>query len=215
MDNQVVCMKSVRKQIKGRVILDNVSFEANEGETYAIVGRNASGKSMFLKAMCGLISVDAGIIRVFGDDICSGKFPRNTGILIEHPGFLPQYSGYKNLKLLAEIQNTTSPKRISDAMELVGLDSSDARPYRKYSLGMRQKLGLAQALMENPRLLILDEPMNNLDAESIDHMREVLHGLSKDGVTMIIATHLPEDVQMLCTVTYSINNGLLKKEGEK
>ena len=165
--------------------------------------------------MCGLISVDAGIIRVFGDDICSGKFPRNTGILIEHPGFLPQYSGYKNLKLLAEIQNTISPKRISEAMELVGLDSSDARPYRKYSLGMRQKLGLAQALMENPRLLILDEPMNNLDAESIDHMREVLHGLSKDGVTMIIATHLPEDVQMLCTVTYSINNGLLKKEGEK
>ena len=215
MDNQVVCMKSVRKQIKGRVILDNVSFEANEGETYAIVGRNASGKSMFLKAMCGLISVDAGIIRVFGDDICSGKFPRNTGILIEHPGFLPQYSGYKNLKLLAEIQNTISPKRISEAMERVGLDSSDARPYRKYSLGMRQKLGLAQALMENPRLLILDEPMNNLDAESIDHMREVLHGLSKDGVTMIIATHLPEDVQMLCTVTYSINNGLLKKEGEK
>lgn len=215
MDNQVVCMKSVRKQIKGRVILDNVSFEANEGETYAIVGRNASGKSMFLKAMCGLISVDAGIIRVFGDDICSGKFPRNTGILIEHPGFLPQYSGYKNLKQLAEIQNTISPKRISEAMELVGLDSSDARPYRKYSLGMRQKLGLAQALMENPRLLILDEPMNNLDAESIDHMREVLHGLSKDGVTMIIATHLPEDVQMLCTVTYSINNGLLKKEGEK
>ena len=215
MDNQVVCMKSVRKQIKGRVILDNVSFAANEGETYAIVGRNASGKSMFLKAMCGLISVDAGIIRVFGDDICSGKFPRNTGILIEHPGFLPQYSGYKNLKLLAEIQNTISPKRISEAMELVGLDSSDARPYRKYSLGMRQKLGLAQALMENPRLLILDEPMNNLDAESIDHMREVLHGLSKDGVTMIIATHLPEDVQMLCTVTYSINNGLLKKEGEK
>ena len=215
MVNQVVCMKSVRKQIKGRVILDNVSFEANEGETYAIVGRNASGKSMFLKAMCGLISVDAGIIRVFGDDICSGNFPRNTGILIEHPGFLPQYSGYKNLKLLAEIQNTISPKRISEAMELVGLDSSDARPYRKYSLGMRQKLGLAQALMENPRLLILDEPMNNLDAESIDHMREVLHGLSKDGVTMIIATHLPEDVQMLCTVTYSINNGLLKKEGEK
>ena len=215
MDNHVVCMKSVRKQIKGHVILDNVSFEANEGEAYAIVGRNASGKSMFLKAMCGLISVDAGTIRVFGDDICSGKFPRNTGILIEHPGFLPQYSGYKNLKLLAEIQNTTSPKRISEAMELVGLDSSDARPYRKYSLGMRQKLGLAQALMENPRLLILDEPMNNLDAESIDHMREVLHGLSKDGVTMIIATHLPEDVQMLCTVTYSINNGLLKKEGEK
>lgn len=152
MDNHVVCMKSVRKQIKGHVILDNVSFEANEGEAYAIVGRNASGKSMFLKAMCGLISVDAGTMQVFGDDIRSGKFPKNTGILIEHPGFLPQYSGYKNLKLLAEIQNTISPNRISEAMELVGLDSSDTRPYRKYSLGMRQKLGLAQALMENPKI---------------------------------------------------------------
>ena len=212
MENQVVYMKSVRKQIKDRIILNNISFEANAGETCAIVGRNASGKSMFLKAMCGLINVDAGTIHVFGDDIRSGKFPRNTGILIEHPGFLPQYSGYKNLKLLAEIQNTVTLTRISEVMELVGLARSDSRPYRKYSLGMRHKLGLAQALMENPKLLILDEPMNNLDAESMKHMREVLRGLAKEGVTMIIATHMLEDVQMLCNVTYSINNGILKKE---
>lgn len=213
MSQTIIQVENVNKQIKGNQILNNINLIIQEGESCGIVGQNASGKSMLFKAICGLLRVDSGSIVVCGQNIARGGcFPPNTGVLIEHPGFLPQFSGYKNLKLLAEIQDIIDDKRIFETMECVGLDSKDKRPYRKYSLGMKQKLGIAQALMEHPRLLILDEPMNNLDIESVQRMRTILSDLVSSGITLLITSHNKEDIEVLCTNLYFMDRGVLTKD---
>ena len=160
---------------------------------YGFVGRNGAGKTMLLKAICGLINATEGKVNVFGKTI--GKeidFPDELGAIIETPGFLPNLNGYRNLELLAEIKGITTKEKIRETMKFVNLDPDDSKVVKKYSLGMIQRLGIAQAIMEEPKLLILDEPMNGLD---------------KEGVTIILASHSSEDISILCDEVFEVNKG--------
>ena len=211
MDNIVVEISNVTKDIKGTKVLNNVSLSLESGKAYGIVGRNGSGKSMLLKAVCGLINATEGEIKVFDKAIKNGNFPDSTGIIIENPGFLPQYSAFKNLKILASINNTISDEKINETIVLVGLDPNNKKPVRKYSLGMKQRLGIAQALMEEPKLLILDEPMNGLDSEGVKQIRELLLKLISKSVTILLTSHNSEDINEICDYVYNMENGVLSK----
>lgn len=209
----VIKCDNICKLIKKHHILKNVSINIEEGQVVGIIGRNGSGKSMLFKVLCGLVNPTSGSIEVFGEDIIKeGKFPRNLGALIEYPGFLPQFSGFKNLKMLAEIQNIVGKKEIMESIKIVGLVPGDKRPYRKYSLGMRQKLGLAAAIMEKPKLIVLDEPTNNLDHQSIEEFRKLIINLKEGGSTILLASHNKEDIVYCCDAVYIMADGVLSKE---
>ena len=188
----------------------NVSFET--GKIHGLIGRNGSGKTMLMKCICGFVRPTSGTVTVAGKQI--GKdcdFPESVGIIIETPGFIPYYSGYKNLKLLADLNRKIGKNEIYSTMKKVGLDPDLKRHVRKYSLGMRQRLGLAQAIMENPDLLILDEPMNGLDKDGVADMRSYLHDLKAQGKTILIASHSAEDIAVLCDTVCEMDKGVLTK----
>ncbi|MBR6274958.1 MAG: ATP-binding cassette domain-containing protein [Lachnospiraceae bacterium] len=206
----VIEVDSVSLTIKKQKILDNVSLNCEEGKIYGLVGRNGSGKTMLMKCICGFIKPDEGEIKVLGKKI--GKdcdFAPDTGIIIETPGFIGHYSGFKNLKLLAGINRKINDDKIREIMEFVGLDPDMKKSVRKYSLGMRQRLGLAQAIMEDPKVLILDEPMNGLDKEGVADMRKYLLKLKESGKTILIASHSAEDISVLCDETREMEKGVL------
>lgn len=205
----IIKIDSLSKKANNIDILKNISVEFKKGTIYGIVGRNGSGKTMLFKAICGLINVSSGKITVFDKSIEKGAFPENTGVIIENPGFLPQYSAFKNLQILASIKNKIDDDTIKSYLNLVTLDPEDKRPVKKYSLGMKQKLGLAQALMESPELLILDEPMNALDDDSVKLIRKILLDLKAKGVTILLANHNKEDIEQLCDEIYTMNAGEL------
>ena len=205
-----VCAEGISKSFGKQAILDHISVDFEKGKVYGITGRNGSGKTVFLKILCGLLPPNQGTVRVNGKTI--GKdidFPESVGAIIESPGFLPYWSGYKNLSYLASLRNRIGAAEISDAMKLVGLDPKDKKPVGKYSLGMKQRLGIAQAIMENPQLLILDEPMNGLDADAVSHMRILLKDMRNSGKTIIMASHMQEDLAVLCDELYELNEGCL------
>ncbi len=205
-----VCAEGISKSFGKQAILDHISIDFEKGKVYGITGRNGSGKTVFLKILCGLLPPNQGTVRVNGKTI--GKdidFPESVGAIIESPGFLPYWSGYKNLSYLASLRNRIGAAEISDAMKLVGLDPKDKKPVGKYSLGMKQRLGIAQAIMENPQLLILDEPMNGLDADAVSHMRILLKDMRNSGKTIIMASHMQEDLAVLCDELYELNEGCL------
>ena len=186
----------------------NTSFE--HGKIHGLIGRNGSGKTMLMKCICGFVKPTNGTITVDGKRI--GKdcdFPENTGIIIETPGFIPYYSGYKNLKLLADLRKKITADDVRNTMKTVGLDPELKRHVRKYSLGMRQRLGLAQAIMENPELLILDEPMNGLDKDGVKDMRQYMLDLKEKGKTILIASHSAEDIDTLCDTVCEMDKGAL------
>ena len=186
----------------------NVNFE--RGKIHGLIGRNGSGKTMLMKCICGFVSPTKGWITVDGKRI--GKdcdFPDSTGFIIESPGFIPYYSGYKNLKQLADLRKKITAEDVQEAMRAVGLDPNLKRHVRKYSLGMKQRLGLAQAIMEDPELLILDEPMNGLDNEGVKDMRKYLLTLKENNKTIIIASHSAEDIDVLCDTVCEMNKGTL------
>jgi len=206
----VIEVDSVSLTIKKQKILDKVSLNCEEGKIYGLVGRNGSGKTMLMKCICGFIKPDEGEIKVLGKKI--GKdcdFAPDTGIIIETPGFIGHYSGFKNLKLLAGINRKINDDKIREIMEFVGLDPDMKKSVRKYSLGMRQRLGLAQAIMEDPKVLILDEPMNGLDKEGVADMRKYLLKLKESGKTILIASHSAEDIAVLCDETREMEKGVL------
>ena len=193
-------------------ILKDISMHFERGKIHGLIGRNGSGKTMLMKCICGFVKPTSGEITVDGMRI--GKdcdFPKNAGIIIETPGFIPYYSGYKNLKLLADLRGKISREDIRKTMEKVGLNPDLKRHVRKYSLGMRQRLGLAQAIMENPDLLILDEPMNGLDKDGVADMREYLLALKEQGKTILIASHSAEDIDILCDTVCEMDKGKLEK----
>jgi len=198
--------------IKEHEILKNINHYFEKGKIHGLIGRNGSGKTMLMKCICGFVKPTEG--EVYVDEKQIGKdcdFPENVGIIIETPGFIPYYSGYKNLKLLADLNKKIAKEQVKEAMRHVGLDPKLKRHVRKYSLGMRQRLGLAQAIMENPDLLILDEPMNGLDKEGVEDMREYLLDLKKQGKTIIIASHSAEDIKILCDTVCEMDKGVLTK----
>lgn len=193
-------------------ILKDISVSFERGKIHGLIGRNGSGKTMLMKCICGFVKPNSGEITVDGKQV--GKdcdFPQSMGVIIETPGFIPYYSGYKNLKLLAELRGKIGGGEIKNTMHRVGLDPELKRLVRKYSLGMRQRLGLAQAIMENPDLLILDEPMNGLDKEGVADMRQYLLELKSQGKTILIASHSAEDIDALCDTVYEMDKGKLQK----
>ncbi|ABG86941.1 ATP-binding cassette domain-containing protein [Clostridium perfringens] len=208
-NRNVVEISNLTKDIKGTKVLNKVNLQLESGKAYGIVGRNGSGKSMLFKAICGLINTTEGSITVFDKVIKNGSFPDDVGMIIENPGFLLQYSAFKNLKILASINNKISDERIKETIALVGLDPEDKKIVKKFSLGMKQRLGIAQALMENPKLLILDEPMNGLDSEGVKQIREILLKLKSNSVTILLASHNSDDIDEICDCVYTMENGVL------
>ena len=203
-------VKKVNLTIQKNPILNDISVNFRRGKIHGLIGRNGSGKTMLMKCICGFVKPTSGEITVDGKRI--GKdvdFPKNTGIIIETPGFIPYYSGFKNLKLLADLRGKISKDVIRKTMEQVGLDPDLKWHVRKYSLGMRQRLGLAQAIMEDPELLILDEPMNGLDNDGVKDMRKYLLDLKEQGKTILIASHNSEDIETLCDTVCEMDKGVL------
>lgn len=200
---------SLHKKIKGRQLLKNITLIIDKPGIYGIVGRNGSGKSLLFKTIAGLFVPSSGTVKVFNDIIGKGNFPQSFGALLDTPGFLTQYSGFQNLKILASIQNKISDQDIKNVLTLVGLDYNDKGPVRKYLLGMRQRLGIAQAIMENPKLLLLDEPMNGLDQSGVAEMRDMILNFRKQDITILLASHNPEDIALLCDEVYKMDGGEL------
>ena len=201
-------IEDLSKQIKGALILDKVSITLTSGKIYGLRGKNGSGKTMLMRAMAGLLIPDAGFVIINGKTLHKDiSFPESIGILIENPSFLPQYTGFKNLKLLAGLTVGISDEDIKTALDRVGLDPEDKRTYRKYSLGMKQKLGIANAIMGEPDIIILDEPINALDEESVKKIKKVLLEIRDKDKLIIIACHDREELEYLSDIIYEIKDG--------
>ncbi|SDJ81863.1 ATP-binding cassette domain-containing protein [Sediminibacillus albus] len=198
----------VSKQIKKEQILTDIDLSLHKGKIYGFRGKNGSGKTMLFRLLCGLIRASKGSVNVdgktLGEDI---SFPPSVGVLIEYPGFLNGYTGFKNLKLLAEINKIIDDEKIKQSIGMVGLDPDDKRKYRKYSLGMKQRLGIAQAIMEEPELIILDEPTNALDSDGVEEIKKVLLDLKADGKCILIASHDKEELDYLSDEIFMMENG--------
>lgn len=210
--NTVVDMKNVTKQYGANKVLQDVSLTCETGKIYGLIGRNGSGKTVLLKCICGLVIPTSGEVRVWGQSV--GKdvdFPENIGFIIESPGFLLQESGLSNLKHLASIRGKIGIDEIRESMNTVGLDPDLKLHVGKYSMGMRQRLGIAQAIMEKPKLLVLDEPMNGLDNQGVEHIRSLLLALKESGVTILLASHFKDDIAYLCDEVYQMDAGIISK----
>ena len=210
--SSMIEIKNLVKSFGYVTVLNNISVSFEQGKIHGLIGRNGSGKTMLMKCICGFVPVSSGEIYVSGKQIGNDiDTPESMGIIIEAPGFLPEYNAYKNLKFLADIKGKVKKTEIRKAIESVGLDPDSKKHVGKYSLGMKQRLGLAQAIMENPELLILDEPMNGLDKEGVADMRKYLLTLKEQGKTMIIASHSAEDIEVLCDTVCEMEKGVLTK----
>ena len=206
-------VENVYKSFGKTVVLQNINVLFEKGKIHGLIGRNGSGKTMLMKCICGFVPVSSGEIIINGKILKNGKeIPDNIGVIIETPGFLPAYSAYRNLKFLADIKGKISKQQIYEAISKVGLDPKSKKHVGKYSLGMRQRLGLAQAIMEDPDILILDEPMNGLDKDGVKDMQNYLLDLKAKGKTIIIASHSSEDISILCDEVYEIDKGILTKK---
>ena len=206
----MIDVRNVSLTIKNAKILQNVTLQCGQGEICGIVGRNGSGKTILMKCICGFVQPTEGEVFVMGKRIGrDADFIPEAGLIIETPGFIPHYSGMKNLRLLASIRNKIGEPEIRKSMELVGLDPDSKKRVKKYSLGMRQRLGIAQAIMEDPKYLILDEPFNGLDKEGVEEMRAYLLELKSQGKTILLASHSSEDIRILCDTVHEIEHGKL------
>ena len=208
----VIEVKNVVKRWGNNTVLKSVDLSAEKSEIIGIIGHNGSGKTVLMKCICGFITPDSGKITVSGKRL--GKdidIPKNIGLIIEVPGFLPNFSGFSNLWQLAKIRGKISKDDVRNVMKKVGLNPNEKKHVGKYSLGMKQRLGIAQAIMEDPDILILDEPMNGLDKNGVADMRELLLSLKESGKTMIVASHNSVDIDVLCDKVFEIVKGDLKQ----
>ena len=208
----MISIENLNKQFKNQLVLNNINVKFSNGHIYGIIGRNGSGKTVLLKCICGFLKPTTGVIsvnhKIVGKDI---DFPENLGFIIETPGFLLNYSGYKNLKYLASIRKKIDGNEIKESMSLVGLDSADKKHVGKYSLGMRQRLGIAQAIMEKPDILVLDEPMNALDKNGVEEMRRLFLKMKSEGKLILLTSHNRDDIEILCDEVYEMEEGILNK----
>lgn len=200
--------QNVSKSFNGITVVKSVTFSIEKGEVCGFVGRNGSGKTVVFKLMTGLLVPDKGAVTFDGTNLTKkNRFFESLGVMIETPGFIPHYSGLKNLKILNSMSvNPVPVEEICNLMTRLGLDPKNRRPVRTYSLGMRQKLGIIQAVMNKPELLVLDEPMNSLDVESVAEIRKLFTELNKQGTTIVLASHISEDIDSLCTRKFRIEN---------
>lgn len=201
-------LKNVCKTIKGVTILDDISLRFDGGKVYGVEGKNGCGKTMLMRAICGLIRLSSGTININGKIL--GKdmsFPESIGVLIENPTFLDEYTGMKNLQLIAGIKGNISNDEICKAISGVGLEPYDKRKYKKYSLGMKQKLGIAAAIMESPEIVILDEPINAIDENGVEKVRDIMKKCRDSGAVTIIACHDRDELELLADKIYTISQG--------
>lgn len=213
---------NMSKTISGARVLENISLDLRGGKIYGLSGKNGSGKTMLMRAICGLIRPSQGEVRIDGKTLGKAlSFPPSVGALIESPSFIPKYTGLKNLRILAAIQNKIGDAEIRDMLSQVGLDPDDRRCYRKYSLGMKQRLGIACALMEAPELILLDEPVNALDDSGVTLVRTLLQKARSRGALVILSAHDKRELELLSDEIYYIADGkitghqiLTEKEGE-
>ena len=204
----MITVKNLSLKIQKDVILSDIDLHIERGKITGLIGRNGCGKTMLMKCITGFVKPTQGEVifdgKKIGEEI---DFPKNTGIIIETPAFVPYYSGYKNLMELAMLQKKIGKAEVEEVLKQVGLYEARHKLVRKYSLGMRQRLGIAQALMENPETLILDEPMNGLDNECVALVRDILADLKKQGKTILLVSHNAEDIRVLCDVIYEMDKG--------
>lgn len=213
--NDLIKVDHATKVIKGRTVLDDVSLELERGGTYGFSGVNGSGKTMLFRAIGGLIHLTSGSIEVFGQKIGSDvDFPSDMGIVLGSSGFMDEKTGRRNLEMLASIRGVIGLPEVDDIMRRVGLDPEDVRPFSAYSLGMRQRLSIAQAVMERPQLLILDEPTNALDVDGVDMVIELLLEEHGRGATILVASHNEPKLESLCDRRFRMVGGRVAGEAD-
>ncbi len=211
MEDNVIVVQNVSKSFGEDMVLKNISRSFEKGKIHGIVGNNGSGKTVLMKCICGFLIPTEGGIRVNGYRVgVDVDFPPDLGIIIETPGFLPAVTGVKNLEILASLNKKIGLGEISRTIRRVGLDPRMKKPVSKYSLGMRQRLGIAQAIMEDPSLLILDEPFNGLDKYAVAQMRELIKGLKAEGKTILLASHNQRDIDELCDTVCEMDAGIMR-----
>ena len=202
----------VSKSFKDHTVLKNINLTVNKGEICGIIGRNGSGKTVLLKCICKIFLEDSGEIYILGEN--TTKTPsiiKNLGVLIETPAFLENFSGYWNLKFLADLSHKIGKKEVQAILRVVGLEEAQNKKVKNYSLGMKQRLAIAQTIMENQTILILDEPMNGLDKKGVSQMREIFLEYKKKGNSILMATHNPQDVEILCDHVYEMDDGVIER----
>lgn len=201
------------KSFKGQRVLKDINISFSSGKIYGIVGYNGSGKTVFLKCICGFLTLDEGEVIILGKKLKKDMdIIQDAGIIIEEPAFLKEYNGKKNLEFLYSVRNKPNPELISKIMKQVGLDDASKKKVKNYSLGMKQRLAIAQAIMENPRILLLDEPMNGLDRKGVEEIRGLLLDLKKLDKTIVLVSHNQEDIRILCDEIYEIEDGVLVRK---
>ena len=206
-------LKNVSKKYKDVTVLSDINVVFESGKIYGFIGRNGSGKSVLLKMICSFYTPTTGEILFDGENIIKEKkFPPSTRALIEKPNFIPDLTGYENLELLASIQNKIGKEEILKSLDDVNLIAEKDKKYSKYSLGMKQKLGIAQVIMEDPKIMILDEPFNGIEEKTADKLRELLKSEAKKEKIIIIASHIKEDIENLCDVIYKFDEGKMEKQ---
>ena len=210
----ILTAEHISKTIRGREILCDVSLELHSGKVYGFVGRNGSGKTMLFRALSGLMSLTSGTVR-WGDKVLKRDFAvlPNLGIVLENVGLYPNLTGLENLHYLANIQKKCTLEDLRGVLERVGLDPDDKRTYGKYSLGMKQRLAMAQAIMEQPDVLMLDEPTNALDSEAVAQVRDIITKEKERGALVLLASHNYEDIRLLSDEVYRLESGRLREEG--
>ena len=207
-------VKNVSKKFQKNEVLKETNIVFESGKIYSLVGRNGSGKTVLLKLLCGLYYPTEGEILFDGVDyLKEGGFPKNLGALIENPSFIDSMTGLENLEMLAKINKKIGKQEILETLKLVGLYEERNKLYYKYSLGTKQKLGLAQAFMENPDILILDEPFNGIEEETVERLRNYLLKLKEEGKLIILSTHIKEDIEKVTDILYRVDQGVIKKVG--
>jgi len=203
-------LQNLTKTFGSETVLKGITHDFERGKIHGIIGNNGSGKTVMFKCICGFLQPTTGRVLVNGKQIGRDvDFPDDIGIIIESPGFLPQFTGLKNLEILAGLKRRIGLKQIADVIRLVGLDPMMTKPVGKYSLGMRQRLGIAQAIMEEPSLMILDEPMNGLDKHGVSEMRTLFRSLTKNGRTILLASHSIQDIDTLCDTVCEMDMGMM------
>jgi len=211
----MIQLQNVTKRIKENTVLDNVSYTFKSGFVYGLYGQNGSGKTMLLRAISGLINLDSGSIFIDGEKLHDKiEFPPETGIVIENMELLPECSAKKNLKMLAKIKNIADEKDIIFSLERVGLDPDSDKKVKKFSLGMKQRLNIAQAIFENQKIILLDEPTNALDEDAVQLIYKIIREEKSRGATIIVATHHKEDLKEVCDVILKIAEGKIVEENE-
>lgn len=202
-------LKDVYKTMKGTQVLKGVNLTVEQGDIVGIRGINGSGKTMVLRAIAGLIRVD-GSVEIGGKKMEPGECPKDIGVLVEMPGFLPEFTGKKNLQLLGMLQEGVTEEDIEEAMNAVGLDPKDRRHYKKYSLGMKERIGIAQAILKKPKLILLDEPTNGIDSDGIQMLEELLRHLKEAGSTIVVTSHDRDFLDAVTSQCYEMKEGSLR-----